>query len=811
MWSNDFLLGFRHIARQKFNAALHIIGLTLGMSVCLLIALFLRYESGFDTFHDKASRTYRLNSVWTESGVKSYHYSTPMPLASVLRNSTTGIENVSLAHPLEKAIIDIGPQKRFLQDHILIVEPDFLDIFNVESVAGDPYATLRQPYQALLTESTAKKFFGKESPIGKSFRLRNEFDITVTGIIRDFPPTTHLPVSMLLSFVPNEKYLRNGVTAWTYVSGTETFVTLKPGTNPSALSARLKKIADDNINADPHNPKFSRSDFDLLPLTDIHFTAKYGELWVQSVNPTWLWFFALIGLGVLFLACINFMNLSIAQALTRAREVGVRKSVGAGRFRLIRQFLTEAWIFTLIAGVLAVIATQAALPALNTLLAKEIIFKPLTSPSFLAIMAAGIIATGVLAGIYPAWVISTFNPASTLKAGAMTAGDHKSSWFRRTLLVTQFTISIGLLIAVVLVARQVNFLRTRDLGFDKENVVNIDLPDSRKAPALAGLLGNVASIKDISFSTSTPSDGGHWGTVVSRIARNDPNRQRMTLFLADDHFAKMYNLRLKAGRFLESPDTSLVSKAVPENDQIIRAVVNEKLVRTLAFKSDEEAIGQRIWIGFNSGRVEIVGVVADFNTGPLHEGIAPTLITQDARQYGQAGIKIQAHANVPQTIAAIEDAWKKTFPQGLFEFRFLDDKIDAFYKAEARLYTLFKIFAGMAMLISCLGLWGLSAITAQQRTKEIGIRKVLGASVSRLVRLLATEFIVQVLLALLIASPLAYYLVQDWLTHFAYHVDIEWLVFVAAGFSSVAVTLLTVSVQAMKAALANPVQSLRTE
>jgi ABC-type antimicrobial peptide transport system permease subunit len=475
------------------------------------------------------------------------------------------------------------------------------------------------------------------------------------------------------------------------------------------------------------------------------------------------------------------------------------------------QFLREAWILTTVSGVLAVATAQMALPFMNTLLEKGISFDLMESPGLMLALLVAILLIGVLAGLYPAWIIARFNPAKTLKAGSSVAGDQGSYWLRRSLVVAQFTISAGLLIAVTLIAQQLNYLRSKSLGFDKDNVINVNIMTASKAPHFAAELAAIPQIKDVAFATGTPSNDDHWGTSMSLTNGDDPERKNTTLILADDHFCKMYGFNLLAGRFLEASDTSYVSRLLPEDKHVNKVVVNEKLVHALGFKSNEDAIDKRFWFGSMSSRAEVVGVVADFNTGSLHAQIGPTLITSYKSVYSQAGIKIEAGSNIPETIAAIEKAWKKIYSDGVFEFKFLDEKIDSFYKAETRLYHLFKIFAGLAMLISCLGLWGLSTLSAQQRTKEIGIRKVLGASVNAIVMLLSKDFFMMVLIALAIGSPLAYYLVNNWLQSFAFHIDIGWQVFVIAGVASLIIALLTVSYQAIKAGLANPVDSLRNE
>ena len=809
---NNLRLTIRHLSRQKINTALHIVGLTLGMSVCLLIGLFLRYELSFDTYHEKADRTYRINLAWTDVSNKQFHYSTPMPLAEAVREGISGIENVSLAHP-HHDIVEINPQKRFMQEHILIVDPEFLDIFDIEVLKGNGYKALHQPYQALLTESTARKFFGKEDPIGKTFKYRNDFDITVSALIRDLPSNTHLPASMLLSYVPEEAFMAGRPNAWSSTSGTSTYVVLQENQDLKNFEAQLKQIADNNINSIPTLPKNMRCDFYIQLLRDVHFDSKYrgGSLWVKAVNPSWLWFFGIIGVAVLALACINFINLSTAQALARAKEVGVRKSVGAGRFHLITQFLGEAWLLTFISGLLAVVIAQASLPAMNTLLEKKINLNLLYSPGILLALFAGILLTGLMAGLYPAWVIAKFNPVTALKTGSTIQGDSSSSWLRKGLVVMQFTISVGLLIAVTLISQQVNYLRSKNLGFDKDNIIDVEITNSSKAEILATTLAEMPQIKQVSFATATPSSDNHWGTHMSKTDVNDPERTGVTLILADAEYCKMYGLQLINGRFLEESDTNYTSRSISEEDRVNKVVVNEKLVQVAGFESNEAAVGKRFWFGMGSEKAEIVGVISDFNTTSLHEAINPTLITQHPEFYSQAGIKIEANSNIPQTIAAIETAWKEIFPDGIFEFKFLDEQIDASYKSETKLYNLFRIFSGLAMLISCLGLWGLAFFAAQQRTKEIGIRKVLGASANAIVILLTKDFLLMVTIALAIASPLVYYLIRDWLQTFAYRIDVNWHVFVIAGATSVAIALITVSVQTLKAALANPVDSLRSE
>jgi putative ABC transport system permease protein len=807
---HNLYIAFRHLVRQKLNTTLHIIGLTLGITVCLLIALFIRYEISFDAYHPKAKSTYRLISDWRMNGELSHHFSTPFPLANAIRTEASGFEHVAFFHPVYVNTVEVNPQKRLLIENVVAVEPEFLDIISVEVLQGDLHQTLRKPYQAALTESIAKKFFGSENPIGKTIKLKMDdgFEFTITSIIKDFPANSHLKVSMLVSHSYKDNFLKSHLDGWSYVSGTETFITLPEQADTSVLMAQLRTIANKYINEDIGSTMY-RSDFSLQPMSDIHFNTNVADGTAMSVS--WLWFFGLIGLAVLVLACINFVNLSTAQAITRAKEVGIRKSIGAGRKSLVAQFLTEAWTLTFIAGILAVALTQILLPFINNMMDKGIAFELLESPSLLIALFIGLLTTGLLAGIYPAWVIARFNPSITLKVGTM-ATSGGSAWLRKGLVVAQFAVSACLLMAVILMAQQVDYLRSKNLGFDKDQVVLVEITNPKQTTALLQQeLSGISSIAGVSFSTSTPSSDGHWGTPMSRIGRDDAARMPMTLILADEHYSELYKLKLVAGRALQPSDTNSIAQTVPEEQRVMQAIVNEQLIRDLGFESNESAIGQRFYIGFNSGLVDIVGVVANFNQGPLSSKITPVMITPSHDKFSLAGIKIAKGSDVPQALANIESVWKKTFPESVYSYKFLDEQIDAYYKAEERLFTLFKFFSGLAMLISCLGLFGLVAYTTQTRTKEIGIRKVLGATINGIVVLLSKDFLKLVLIALVIATPFAWYGIHQWLQGYAHHIEITWVAFAVSGLVAIVVTLLTVSLQAIKAALSNPTESLRSE
>jgi putative ABC transport system permease protein len=809
-----FLL--RRFGRQKFNTFLHIFGLTLGITTCLLIGLFIRHEISFDRYHSKAERIYRVDQVWIEFEKRQYSYSTPFPLAAQIRKDITDISAVTQVHHPWNAIVEITPEKRFRENRVIMTDPDYLNVFDIPMVKGNGHEALRKPYQAILSESLAKKYYGNEDPIGKVFLFKDKFNITVAAVMKDPPGNTHLPATMLLSMSNDESYLGTSLTHYGSVSGGSTFILMPEGVKAGKnLLVALNGIYDRTVNKEPWMKQFhSRCEMELQPLSDVHFNDKYsgGGEWVKAMSNKWLWFFGAVGLAVLLLACINFINLSTAQALSRAKEVGVRKSIGAGKFQLIAQFLQEALLLVTVAAVLGVVIAKLALPWINTMSEKNIEFNVFRSPGILLALMAGIFLTALLAGLYPAWLISRFQPATTLKAGSVHSGP-QSGLLRKGLVIAQFTISICLLIALLLIGKQMEFFRSKNLGFDKENIVIVSIPENKQMQVFRNEISRIPQIKDLSFSTSPPSgdERTHWGTLMSTKGESDPDKKQVMLLIADDNYPKLYGFKLKAGRLTVASDTTAASESLPEGQRFPKVIVNEKLVQEMKFSSNEEALGKRFWIGMNGWYAEVAGVVQDFNIGSLHENIKPALIVQHDQFYDKANIKLRAGTDVPAAIEALRQSWKKTFPKGVFEFNFLDQQLDNLYKTEARLYDLFKIFSALAMIISCLGLWGLVTFAAEQRVKEIGIRKVLGASVPNIVGLISKDFVILVGISILIASPLAYWGMSKWLQEFAFRVPIGWMVFAVAGGAALTIALLTVGVRAVRAAMSNPVESLKNE
>ena len=811
MLHHNFRFILRRLNRQRLNTLLHLTGLTLGIAVCLLIGLFIRHELNYDTYHQKADRIYRFNQVWETPGQeKDLHYSCPAPLADALRAEIPEIETVASVYPRGKKQVEVTPQKRFNQEGVLLVEPEFLDVFDIEVLEGNGHEALRKPWHTLLTQSTAEKFFGRENPIGKTILYDNKHTLTIAGIIKDLPDNTHLPATMLVSYNLGKDLLGWAAKNWGATFGASTYAVLKEGANLDNMIAPIQAMYDKKVNTDPEDPE--KASVDIQPLAKIHLEPQYkgGGQWVKAINPSWLWFFGIIGGIVLGLACINFVNLSTAQALSRAKEVGVRKAIGAQRGELIRQFIVEAFLLIGFAALLAIVIAQLALPFMNQLLDKKIIFDYLFTPEILAVFISGLMIVALLTGIYPAWLTAKFQPAMALKSRAV-AGNRSSSFLRKGLVVTQFAISGALLIALLLISQQMDLFYNKNLGFDKDNILAVEIPDKQKMGVLANELESIKGIKGFTFTSSAPSEKSHNGTSMHLTDSDAPDRKSVNLIFGDDKYPELFDLQLKAGRFFNISDTSATSPSLASNLRFPKVVVNEKLIKALGFASESEALGKRFKIGWNGWQPEIVGIVENFVTSSLHEEIKPTLIFQNEEFYFNAGIKIEANADVAATLASIKKAWEKTFPKEFYSYSFLDDHIAQFYESESRLLSFFKIFAGLAMLISCLGLWGLATFAAVQRTKEIGIRKVLGATTENLVTLLSKDFLKLVGIALIIAGPIAWYGMNEWLNNFAFRIDIEPWVFIIVGIAAIGVAFLTVSFQSLRTALANPVESLRGE
>ncbi len=801
---------FRRLGKQKLHTALHVLGLTIGLTVCLLIGVFIFHELSYDGYHDKAEHIYRVNQVWEDEGEKSLDYSAPYPLPIAVREELPDVALVGVAYPQAERVIEIKGGKRFKQSHILMADVGLLDIFDFNIIRGNAKEALASPNKAILSQATAKKFFGDADPIGKTFLYHNKQTVEVAGVMKNPPNNTHLPANMLLSYFPQNKFILGNLENWSLTFGASTYIVLQDGIQPSSVENSIRAMFDTHVNNEEEDPEIAYAA--LQALKDIHLQPEVegGSKWVDAINPIWLWFFSGISLLVLILACINFINLSTAQALTRAKEVGVRKAIGANRTQLVAQFLIEAFILILSSSVLAYLLAFNSISWINELLERNIDSRLLFTPIVLFGFIGFLLITGFLTGIYPAWLISTFQPAQAIKSSA-NHSDRQSNFLRKALVVTQFSISGALLVALLIMSQQMSLFHNKQLGFEKDNIITVDMPDVEKNEVFERAIRQLPQVESISFALAPPAGEDSWTTDMHLTDLNAPDRQSVRIIWADEVFDDLFGLQLLSGRFTANTDSIYISSSLPTEERHPKVVVNEKLIKSMGFGTPEEALGKRFIIGINEWKVEIVGVMADFNISSLHEAIEPLIISPFARYQWAASMKLQAGQDIPTTLAAIKTAWEKIFPKNIYDFTFLDETIERYYEGEGRLYGLFKIFALLALLISCLGLWGLATFAALQRTKEIGIRKVLGASLGQLILLLSKDFIRLIVISLVIAIPLAWYGMNKWLQNFAYSVDMKWWFFALSAVLVLSIALLTISFQSVRTARLNPISSLRNE
>jgi putative ABC transport system permease protein len=804
MLLNYFKIAWRNLLKHPTTTSIHLIGLTLGLTTCLLILLFVQNEWGYDRNLKLGDRIYRVNLIRTTGAEVEKSGITPYPLAPAMRIDFADWPKVTRIHADRDVSVKVSPQKILKEDNIVFAEPELLDLFEFKMVEGNGKKILAEPNQVILTQKIAQKYFGAASALGKSLRL-NDLTVQVAGIMRDAPSQTNFPVNMLVSFSSMKTYFSFGIDQWGLRSGGSVYAVLPAGKSPEQYAARLRK-AEKKYFSDRDG---ETSTFVLQPLHDIHFNPEYdGTILAAAISPTYLYVFGAVGLFVLLIACVNFINMSTARAMTRAKEVGVRKVIGATQRQLVWQFLSEAFWLTGVSGVLSLLLTQGMLPVVNDFLQKQIYVQWIETSIILAVLA---LFTALLAGLYPAFFLSRFRPIRALKTATEQGGFRSGRvWLRQGLVVFQFSISLILAVGVLIIYRQMNYFRQKDLGFNREALVTVAVPDSKKMAVLGQSLRQIPGVEQLSFALGAPTSPNNFGTDMRPDPANPAKKISISLKLADADYLKTYGLKLIAGRFLTHHDTLSISASIPEEKRRYAFVVNENTVKALGYAKPEQALGRRIRVGINDIEAEIVGVVKDFHTSSLHKPIEPMVMMNLPMFYYSVGIKLRT-SNYTATMAAIEKSWKEIYPDGLFEAKFLDDSLQELYEDEQRQFSLLRVFAGIALVICCLGLWGLATFTIERRTKEIGVRKVLGASIMGIVALISKDFLKLVLLALVIATPIAWYAMESWLKEFSYRIDVEWWVFVLVGAVSVLVAFVTVSFQSIKAALMNPVTSLRSE
>ena len=805
MIKNYLKVAMRYLLRNKGYTAINILGLAIGITCCILIMMFVRSEFSYDKFHSKSERIYR---AWVVE-----HYddqddiidiNTPLPLAGALQGSFGEIESTCRVQNLN-SLVKTGGQS--FNEDIRMVDSTFFSVFDFSLLKGDRENPFPTSNSIILTENIAKKYFGKENPIGKNIELQlvNEKVLfSVSGIVKAAPEESSIKFNALISF-SNAKFLFSprAMKAWFSINP-ETYVLLRENADPGKLEKKFPSMVKQHLGEDYKEGGYIVS---LQPITKIHLDSSLPAGIEPISNPKYSYILLTIGILILLVACINFITLSVGRSATRAMEVGVRKVLGAERQQLVRQFWGEAILLTVLSVIIGIGLTIFLVQPFNQIVNRQLSVQ--FDLSFIGYCTLIIVVIGLIAGIYPAIILSGFKPVEVLK-GKLKVGN-KTGLLRKSLITGQFVTSIAMIVCTIVIGGQLDYLQNKDLGYQKEQVIVVPTNKPRlKGMELAELYRNEllkqpqvagASVSLMSFS-ETP-----W---ISIGYSDDKNVYRNFQFNAvDPYFLKTMGIQVAAGRDFSSDNPA---------DYTSSMIVNEALVKQFGWKN---AVGQKL-----PGRIEqqIIGVVKDFNYQSLHTKVDPLAmvikpdtffrrindISFTSPLQPRVSVRLKA-GNLSANLNTLKQVWKNVAPDQEFEYRFLDETVAAQYRQEQRTATIVKIASALSIFIACMGLFGLATLTVVRRTREIGIRKVLGASVGSVVQLLSKEFLVLVIIAALIAFPLGWWAMNKWLEDFAYRIHIAWWVFPVAGIVALLIALLTVSFQAIKAALANPVKSLRTE
>jgi putative ABC transport system permease protein len=817
MLRNYFIITWRNLTRSKSFSTINIFGLAVGMTCCMLLLLYIQNELSFDRHHRHANDLYL---VGTEAMYAAGNQE-KIPRQSSLYAPTLKAEYPEIEQSTRlwinfiesKSLLQVQEQGKPLQSFYETkgyqVDDTFFDLFSYQFTEGDSRTALRDAHSVVLSEETARKLYGNAPALNKIIRINgvmgNGENFRVTGVFRDESARSHIDARFLMpmsaGWVGN--FLRDQPQNFHYSNMFYTYVRLRPGTDPRQLDRKLPAFIEKYARKGLKTAGFDKRIF-LIPVPDLHLYDQLREVVTPTNSHTYLYILASIALFTLLIACINFMNLATARATKRAKEVGIRKVLGAGRGGLIQQFLSESMVLTFIALLVALGMVGLLLPEFNHLTGKNLAFSTLIEPGTVAAFLILALLTGLLAGSYPALYLSVFNPVEVLK-GRFTNSISVLA-LRRVLVVFQFVVSIALVLSTLVIGQQMQFLRNQPLGFNKDQQVVIPLRSDESHAAFTTLRNEIRRNNQVIGVAGTHYYPGIINPMDMSLRRPDQHTsdiKSVKTNVVDADFMGVMGFELIKGR--------MFSTAFP-GDTNNRLVVNEAALRHLEIPL-EKAVGYRLHTGRDGGtnQVEIIGVVRDFHFEDLHQPIQPYAFLLNNTPYFNYLI---VHVNTDRTgqvIASLEQTWKAIRPDEPFEYTFLDEDFQRNYQADVRVSRLVSYFTVISILISCLGLFGLAAFAAQQRTKEIGIRKVLGAGVSDIVNLLSRDFLKLVLIAVVVASPIAWWVMNRWLDEFAYKIGMEWWMFALAGLLALGITLLTVGFQSMKVALMNPVKSLRAE
>ena len=799
MLKNYLKIAFRNIWKNKVFSAINIMGLAIGMAACIVIMLFVFYEQSFDKIHSK--NIYRLGEVQKYEGmVAPQKVALSMfPMGPALQNDYPEIKNFTRINSSKKVLV-ANQEKRIELPEILWVDANFFQMFDYKLFEGEKANVLKEPNSVVLSKKSAASIFGSQNPVGQSIVSygRDTLAFKVTGIMEDIPANSHLQFDALFSFntIIKPDFMQNWGGNWLV-----TYLELAPGANIASLEKKFPSFLKKHMK----EGGWKYYELFLQPLADVH--AKSVDLTHDYVNfqkfdRTYTYIFSVIAIIVLIIACVNFMNLSTARSTGRAKEVGIRKAIGAQRYQLAGQFIGESVLLSFIALFLAVCAVKLLLPSVAHFSQRQLDFSIFSNPGLMTGIIAGAILIGIFSGLYPAAFLSAFEPIKVLK-GTLRTG---KSVFRNTLVIAQFSSAVFLIIATGFAVKQLQYMQHKDPGFDKEQVIIVPL-DAKSGPKYQSLKEELLSSSLIESVTGSGQRlGNNFHQTGVKFKGDGPMKEMASSqVVVDPDYLSLYRIKLVAGRNF--------SNEASENAKTY--IINESLAKELLKDTPKTAIQTLIGKSFGFGGMDslgtIVGIAKDFNFNSMHHKIETLcLFNQKNWGYSEMSVRIKGK-DVKQAIASMQSIWNSQVPEKPFTYSFLDEHFSELYRSDSQVSKIIGILAGLAIFISCLGLFGLASYSAERRIKEIGVRKVMGASVGGIVALLSKDFMKLVVISILIASPVAWWAVSSWLQDFAYRIDIEWWVFLCAGLLAIGIAQLTVSFQSIKAALTNPVKSLRSE
>ncbi|HZY81505.1 MAG TPA: ABC transporter permease [Cyclobacteriaceae bacterium] len=795
MFRNYLKVAIRTFIKSRVFSIINIAGLSIGISTCILISLYVLDELSFDRFHANADRIYRITEMLHLPKENRHQTLTSPPMAPALERNFPEVLK-SVRFNFSSRTISYRENK-FYDTKILYADSTFFQIFSFPMVEGNPDKALVEPYSVVLTEQAAKKYFGSEDPLNKIMALSDTLSLTVTGVIKDIPANSHIQFDAVMSRSTITHMYNNLVEDNWFNNGYMSYILLPENYDIKQLEAKIPAFLDKEMGNDRRDTGLWY-DFILQPLPSIHLHSTSLFDISANGNIRYVYTFTVIAILVLLIACANYINLTTAKSVNRTKELGMRKVIGAKKKQIVVQLLGESFLITLLAFVVAVAIVSAALPAFNLLTGKLLSINVLVQPDVLAVIVGIFLMISLLAGGYPALVMSAVSPLKAMKDYGRRG--NASSIIRKGLVVFQFTMSIILISSTILIFRQMDYMRTRNLGIRNDQVMQVDLPYhvQSKAGLIREELAKIPGVISSTVSNFTYTGGtSNVALLPEGAAENEVTSEASIAVDAD--FIPAFGIKVVAGR-------NFIKGSVADDTSAF--IVNEHAVKAFQWGTPEQAIGKTLDWGLGK-KGTVIGVVQDFNFKSLHREISPLIMHILPDWY--SSISLHVSGDIPSIVKQVESKWASLDPENRFQYTFMDQDFDKLYKAEEQTRTIVGLLASLAILIACLGLFGLAAFIAEQRTKEIGIRKVLGSSAAGIIALMSKDFLKLLAISFVIAVPVAWYAGAEWLTGFAFRTEITWWIFAIAGISAATVALLTVSYQSIKASLMNPVKALRTE